>query len=282
MNLVFTLTAGRTGTAFLATLLAQNLRDAEVHHERTGYDSFGVDSPDLSDLVLYNTRGNILKVQRFWERKFSRILRAAAGTYVETSHVLMKAGLVENAVRLCAGHTLHFIRLNRALIPTLLSYASRGDFLNKSSQWLWYLDDDYSRTFLRPDRFRGFGLPGLRLWYLMEIEFRATYFKMCYENRPGIHFHAVDIENLNDPEKAREIISKVSPEALSGSVTIPEKVNVSPETGPPDRDVLHQLEALVAGTEALDPVATAREYIREGIDPFAPEEPAEDLWKGWG
>lgn len=278
MNFVFTLSAGRTGTAFLAALFAENLRYAEVHHERLAFDSFGVDTPDLSDLVLYNNRGNVGKVQRFWDRKFARILSARVPVYVETSHVLMKAGLVENAVRLCAGHDVHFIRLHRALIPTLLSYASRGDFLNKSSQWLWYLDDDYSRTFLKPDPFRRFGLPGLRLWYLMEIEFRATYFRMRYENQPGVCFHAVDIEDLNDPVKAGEFISKVTDEDVAGSVRVPEKINITQEKVPPEPAALEQLKALVTGTRGLDAVATAREYIREGIDPFAPEEPAEDLW----
>ncbi len=128
MKLVFTLSAGRTGTAFLAELFAQNLLEAEVHHERVGFDSFGVDTPEVSDLMLYNNRGNVRKVQKFWERKLSRILRSRVDTYVETSHVLMKAGLVENSVRLCQGHELHFIRLRRAMVPTLLSYECRGGF----------------------------------------------------------------------------------------------------------------------------------------------------------
>jgi hypothetical protein len=40
MKLVFTLTAGRTGAAFLAELLARSFPFAEVHHERLGWVAF--------------------------------------------------------------------------------------------------------------------------------------------------------------------------------------------------------------------------------------------------
>ena len=69
---VFTLTPGRTGTAYLAQLLRANLPHAEVHHEILGYDAFGVDSPDLSHLMQFNSRGNTPHVQAFWRRKRSK------------------------------------------------------------------------------------------------------------------------------------------------------------------------------------------------------------------
>jgi len=39
---IFTITAGRTGTTFLANLFVNNIPNSEVHHEILGYDKFGV------------------------------------------------------------------------------------------------------------------------------------------------------------------------------------------------------------------------------------------------
>ncbi len=153
-----------------------------------------------------------------------------------------------------------------------------GDFLNKSSQWLWYLDDNYSRTFVKSDAFRRFGLHGLRLWYLMEIEFRATYFCKRYQDSPGVHFHQVDIEELNDPVQVKELLLKVGTQNITNPVIIPDRINVSHDKTPPDPDSIKALEQLVTGTQGMDPVATADEYICEKIDPFSPDEPSEDLW----
>jgi hypothetical protein len=253
-------------------LLAQNLPNAEVHHERIGFDAFGVDVPDLSHMTLFNSRGNIRKVRRFWDQKLDRILKGHTEFYAETSHVLMKAGLVENAVRRCKGHDLHFVRLHRAKVPTLLSYERRGDFLNKSSQWLWYLDHDYPRTFINADAFRQFGFHGLSLWYMVEIEFRAVYYQERYKHSQGVYFHETDIDELNKSANAEELLSSIYPEFPPNSVRIPKKTNASKEVRSPDPEYLQRLEKLVAGTKSLDPYASAREFLREKVDIFAPDE----------
>lgn len=64
----FTITAGRTGTAYLAEQLTANVVCAEVHHDILGYDTFGVDAPDVSYLTLFNSQGNTDKVRAFWEQ----------------------------------------------------------------------------------------------------------------------------------------------------------------------------------------------------------------------
>ena len=72
-NFIFTITAGRTGTTYLASLLAANLKDAKTHHEIIGYEHFGIDTPDLSYLILFNSQGNTKKVRDFWQQKLKRI-----------------------------------------------------------------------------------------------------------------------------------------------------------------------------------------------------------------
>jgi hypothetical protein len=75
-NFIFSVSTGRSGTAYLAKLLAANLPDAEIHHERTGYQNFGVHTPDASHFTLFNSLGNVKNVQDYWAQKLSRIARA--------------------------------------------------------------------------------------------------------------------------------------------------------------------------------------------------------------
>jgi hypothetical protein len=83
-NFVFTMTTGRSGTLYPAQLLAQNLPDAECYHEIVGWDRFGVDTPDLSHMTLFNSQGNVEKVQAFWRSKLARIAATPRQLYVET------------------------------------------------------------------------------------------------------------------------------------------------------------------------------------------------------
>src|SRR5689334_3546706 len=119
MKLIFTLTPGRTGTAYLSELLKWNLSDAEVHHEIQTYTSFGECTPDISQLHAFNVFGNTPAVQQFWRRKFDKILASGKPVYAETSHLLMKAGLVENMAELAKDHDVHFVILKRDTMKTI-------------------------------------------------------------------------------------------------------------------------------------------------------------------
>ena len=159
-NYVFTLTAGRTGTAWLAAFLGDSLPDCDAHHEILGYDRFGVDTPDLSHLTLFNSKGVCDEVRAFWQRKLARVAACRRTWYVETSHVLMKAGLVEHLDLLAgAGSSrIHLVSLSRDIVATVASYSQRGDFSNVGNQWLWYLDPDYPQNILHPAPFKRHGL----------------------------------------------------------------------------------------------------------------------------
>ena len=80
---VFTITTGRSGSAYLADLLGSNLQDATVFHERTGWLNFGVVTPDLSDFTVFNSIGNVEKVQAFWRRKLERDLAGPRRVHAE-------------------------------------------------------------------------------------------------------------------------------------------------------------------------------------------------------
>ena len=106
---IYTMTQGRTGTHFLTSLLAKNIAGATVHHEILGWDKFGVDTPDVSHMTLFNSKGNVRKVKTFWKQKLKRTIETETQWYAETSHLLMKAGLVENMPPLLEHGEVHFI-----------------------------------------------------------------------------------------------------------------------------------------------------------------------------
>jgi SAM-dependent methyltransferase len=259
LKLIFALTAGRTGSAYLAELLRQNVSDAEVHHERLGYTSFGIDTPDISHFHAYNTFGVTSYVNAFWQRKINTILSCGKPCYAETSHVLMKAGLVENAVAMAGGHDIHFILLKRNVLDTIVSYHQRCDFLNYSNMWMRFLDPNYAMNMIRSAPFIQYGLQGVRLWYLNEIAVRSEVFRLLYSHYPNVHFHTVDIADLNDKKNVAALLKQLG--LPSSSIVLPPKQNVTTE-GLPMSDEEREALKRFLDTTALDPVAFARELVQ--------------------
>jgi len=272
MKLVFTLTAGRTGTKYLAELLKANLPDVEAHHEILGYDSFGVDTPEISHSTLFNSRGNVPQVQEFWRQKIERILGCGKSWYVETSHVLMKAGLVENVTRLAKEAEVHFIILKRDYFQTLVSYHNRMDFLNIGNQWLWYLDPNYPRNLLDPSEYRQHGLHGIRLWYLNEIFTRAYLYKAQCEHLPNVRFHEFDIGELNDEEGIVRLLKSLDENPIVDEVKIPEKQNTSQGPGLTTEEEKNAIRQLIE-IGRIDPVAIAQQALQRMTEKGAAEAP---------
>ncbi|HMB77507.1 MAG TPA: hypothetical protein VKN76_13995 [Kiloniellaceae bacterium] len=264
---LFTLTAGRTGTASLAKLFEINFPAAESHHEIIGWDRFGLDSPDLSTMTLFNSQGNLPAVREFWARKFARVAASPSALYVETSHVLMKAGLLENLDLLLAAvegpAELHFVDLQRDLFDTVLSYRSRFDFTNKSMWWLWYLDPTYPRNIVDFGKLADFGLNGVCLWYLFEVRARAAYYRQLFAARPGVVFHRLDLTALQDEAAMTAFLSAVSGHALPKPCRLPERQNLGqnkPSFAPKEVELLRRMASEIR----FDPEATARDYIDQG------------------
>ena len=69
---IFTLSAGRTGTAWLSEVLAVNL-NCEALHELLGIDDFGNRMPDIKIMRSFSENGNNALVKDFWKRKFSML-----------------------------------------------------------------------------------------------------------------------------------------------------------------------------------------------------------------
>jgi hypothetical protein len=244
MKLIFSLTCGRTGTAFLASLLESNLQGARVCHEILSYGSFGLDTPDISHLQAFNVHGNTAEVKEFWRRKLQRIEAWDGPVYAETSHVLMKAGLVENLAELARAHEVHFVILERDILRTLVSYRNRSDFTNYGNMWMWYLDPGYPRNMVDARSFLDHGVLGIRLWYICEIRWRSAFYKHEFSRLPNFHFHRFDIATLNDPAKAHELLQLLGASIRANEVAIPGKQNETKSEPVPQTEIARLRDAI--------------------------------------
>lgn len=240
-RLIFTLTAGRTGTQYLANLLQANLDDALVRHEVLDYDAFGFDTPELSHLLQFNTRGNTAYVQAFWQRKLQRMLALPHATYAETSHQLMKAGLVENLPALAAQADVHLILLQRDWGKTIRSYLERHPRLDIVSRWMWYLDPDYASNLVPSRELLAQPDIGFWYWYLCEVYTRAEYYRLQLAGNPRVQVTEVSLERIATEEGAAELLTALG--AAAGRPVMPARAN--------ENDPMHRMsDAMVAQLEA--------------------------------
>lgn len=260
-NFVFTLTAGRTGSAWLAAMLGESLPDCEAHHEILGYDRFGHDSPDLSHFTLFNSKGLCDEVRGFWERKFARVAQCRRPWYVETSHVLMKAGLVEHLELLQDHGPVHLVVLTRDIVDTVASYTQRGDFTNVGNQWLWYLDPEYPQNIVDPKPFLVHGLLAVRVWYWLEITARQAYYTALVADCEGVEVHRCDLSDVRREPGARALLASLG--ADPELVTLPPPRNTTPDArklGDKEREVIRQLCDAFPG----DAAALGEEFYKLG------------------
>ena len=61
MKKYFTITAGRTGSAWLTSFLTANL-GIDTVHEPFGIDDFGVQMPDIRTMRAFNNYGILLRL----------------------------------------------------------------------------------------------------------------------------------------------------------------------------------------------------------------------------
>ena len=244
-NFVFTLTAGRTGTAWLAELLRANLPDCEAHHEILGYDRFGLDTPDLSHFTLFNSVGSVPDVQAFWERKAERVMASNTPWYCETSHLLMKAGLVENIDRFTEAGTVHLIALSRDPVDTVTSYTRRGDMNNAGNQWLWHLDPGYPLNVLNAAPFMERGLLAVRYWYWMEIEARQGLYAALLADRADVRVHRHSLEALRaDPGP---LFADLGVDLPNPTLPEPRNAGKSAELSTENRQVVERVVSMFSG-----------------------------------
>jgi hypothetical protein len=228
MKLIFCLSAGRTGTAYLAEVLKENL----PHPSYAGHEllPFGVHAPEVGHMMAFNNEGNTTRVKDFWEQKFRIILsQQHIDYYAETSHLLMKAGLLENAAKcIPEQHEVIFIILKREdWEKTLKSYHNRYDFYNKGNIWMWYLDPGYKRNLVSFAKYNKYGIWGTRFWYLTEMYARYNAYQKTFKNKPNFKFYEIELNELNDKAKVKALLKFINPEMQIENIIIPPRKNQS-------------------------------------------------------
>ncbi len=138
---IFTLSAGRTGTAWLSEFLAVNL-NCEALHESLAVEDFGNRMPDIKIMRSFNENGNNAIVKDFWKRKFSML---TSNIHIETNHTLGKCGLIENISRSQLAEKSRIIILKRDIVRQCASYVVRHDFVHITTAWQWYLHPSYQK-----------------------------------------------------------------------------------------------------------------------------------------
>ena len=259
---MFTLTAGRTGTAWLADFLGENL-GVHAIHEPLGIHDFGEVMPNIRTMRCFNTFGNDAFVQAFWARKLGAI---TGDWHVETNHTLGKCGLIENLSASPLAHGATVIVLRRDMVKQCVSYLARGDFNNITVPWQWYLVPGYSRKIVTFGPFERMGLIGHALWYCYEMAARQAYYVQLFGNR--LAFVEADLEEITTPEGAQDFWQRIGGE---GECVLPPPRNAS--AAAPPQDLLEQVSQ-VTSRIAFDPGEVARTAIAQGFRFDPKSEPA--------
>lgn len=212
----FTITAGRTGSAWLTSFLSSNLQINAVH-EPLAISDFGVNMPDIRTMRSFNNYGNSDFVKEFWKRKFSNLPNA---TYAETNHTLCKCGLVENLLLNKLEDETILILLKRDVVKQCLSYLVRHDFGNITLAWQWYLHPTYIKKIINPEPFMRFGGVGVPLWYCYEMLARQEYYTQKFSKE--IAMHHVTLEHLTTKAGAQDFHKALG---LRGEYTLPSPQN---------------------------------------------------------
>lgn len=218
MRQIFTLTAGRTGSAWLEIFLRENLKCVSAH-ELLEIEDFGVRMPDIKTMRTFNHYGNNEFVQSFWHRKFATI---SNDHYAETNHALGKCGLIENLILQGREKFSTIIVLKRNLKKQCASYLLRGDFFNRTVAWQWYLHPQYPRVLIDPKPFEELGPFFLPVWYCLEFDARQRYYYQRFSGQ--IEMIETTLEALSSSPEAERVLAILGSE---GPPKVPEKTNVN-------------------------------------------------------
>ncbi|WP_339136385.1 MAG: hypothetical protein WGN25_00660 [Candidatus Electrothrix sp. GW3-4] len=160
-RLIFTVTTGRSGTAYLASIFGYARNVYSVHEP----------APEFVK-ILRDVQGNPQLAKEFWLReKIPAILQAPTDTYIETSHLACK-GFLEALLELKI--TPDLILHRRSARDVARSMFTMGTIPGRSDKGLaFYLSPDDSGVLFLPQWGKLHDYQ-LCYWYCLEIERRAS------------------------------------------------------------------------------------------------------------
>ena len=235
-TLVYTISTGRSGTAFLAEFLRANLPGATVHHERTNFTQMGKITPEASQFMLFNNVGNVPELQAFWKRRLAADAADEADIFVETSHFNARGGMLENLDQRPDDTRVVVVAQSRDMLPTVWSLHNRCDFRNNGFTWLFALDPRWRNVIVRSKEFGRWGMAGSAMWYVIEMQTRAAYYKRLLSDAPGVDFVEVDLSELREGSGGGERVLKAVLGEDPASVSWPDAQNEARDQLFPDKD----------------------------------------------
>jgi len=250
---IFTITAGRTGTAWLTDFLSGNLGIPAVH-EPLAIEDEGVNMPSIKIMRTFNCRGNTDVIRGFWRGKLARVAREER--YAETNHTLAKCGLIEHVSLSPIRDQTLFVALKRDRVDQCMSYVSRNDFSNTTLLWQWYLAPNYPTNIVPFQPFDEFTQLNAALWYTFEMEARQRYYIRQFGDR--IRIMEVDLEKLVSPTGARKMLKSMG---IHKKPYLPDRTNAYP--GIADDELRHDIARQISRM-GLDLDAMVDGYIRSG------------------
>lgn len=248
-KLVFTFCSGRCGTQSISGYFSQVQEEKDtIGHEFLQPDLTGEMTPGTDTLANYNCRGFRNRgVQDFWERKFTNVANLGAfqehSLYVETSHLLGKAGLVEALLQQLT--SISFLQVKpeiyllfpaRDPLDTIASMYIRGDYHSIENRRVWYLEPTYQRNLIlydAPDLPFDDSSEDMRInhiaWYYWEMRVRQTmWINLLMELfHPQIRVYQFRVDNKEEfKSEMEEIIGDVKRKKVELEQT---SLNATPE-----------------------------------------------------
>ncbi len=171
-RLVFTVTTGRSGTAYLSTILGFVKNSHAVHEP----------SPEFADVMRQVQREPELAYRFLLDQKLPAILQSPGKIYIETSHLACK-GFLEPLLEI--GIVPDLIIHRRPPRDVALSMFKMGTIPGRSDKGLrFYLSPDDTGVLKLAD-WDQFNNYQLCYWYCLEIERRAIQYSREFRDRGG-------------------------------------------------------------------------------------------------
>lgn len=171
-RLIFTITTGRSGTAYLASIFGY----------AKGVDAFHEPSPEFVD-VLREVQGDPIQAKLFMlEHKLPAIARTSSRVYVETSHLACK-GFFEPLLDI--GIVPDLIIHRRAKRDVALSMFRMGTIPGRSDKGLKFYLSPEDPGVLPLGDWQGLTDYQICFWYCLEIERRAQHYRKLFSQYGG-------------------------------------------------------------------------------------------------
>ncbi|WP_417910085.1 hypothetical protein [Candidatus Electronema sp. PJ] len=169
-RLVFTVTTGRSGTAYLSAILGY-ARDTYAVHEP---------EPEFAEVLRPVQKNHDLAINFLLEKKLPAILRNPAAIYIETSHLTCK-GFLEPLLQL--GLVPDLVIHRRPARDVARSMLTMGTIPGRSEKGLrFYLSPDDPNV-LQLANWQTMHDYQLCYWYCLEIERRCQVYKDIFTQR---------------------------------------------------------------------------------------------------